>query len=127
MARNRNSYQVRTDDGEAALPCSGSPSYIYDKMDDEYAETFVEIQYFTDATLTTAVQPTAGTAVCDGAYSERLNWLELANGAADATTSESSTRDEPPKGVGPLVAGRVSFSGIVGATHAIVVYHKHGK
>lgn len=129
MAVNRNQYAIRTSAGAMALPCVGNVSYEYEKMDDQYSQTFVEVQYFSSSDTSDAnkVQPTAGTCVCDGAYSDRLNWLELINGTHDAATSESSSRAEPPSGRGPLVAGRVTFAGVSGATHAIVVYHKYGK
>lgn len=129
MAKRAQQYAIRTDAGSIALPCTGTVSYENRKIGDDFMKTFVEIQYFSGEACTDdlKVQPTAGTCTCDGAYSERFNWLELLNGVADATTSESSTRTEPPSGHGPLVGGRVTFDGVTGATHAIVVFHKHAE
>ena len=110
-----NKYQIvsSTANGSYTLPVS---------MLQEYERCYVSILFFTDATLTTQATPSAGT-VKVTLSPDGVNFYTMDNGSFNAADAYLESRPKP-SAASMAVQGKVTYSGVTGASHAVVTFER---
>jgi len=87
-----------------------------------YERCYVTIRFFTDATLATQATPSAGTVEVT-LSPDGVNYYTMDNGSFNAADSYLDTRQKP-SAASMAVQGKVTYSGVAGASHAIVTFER---
>lgn len=119
-----NDFNIQHE-GSAALPVTGSTdTYIKTGLERTSERSYFTVAFFSDATMTTRVTPTAGTVAIAGATNDQMIWKTIAGGSFPAANTYNEDLVIPASS-GPMANVRVVFTGVTGATHASVYVSKY--
>jgi hypothetical protein len=89
--------------------------FFTEEMSADFTDSELSYIIFYSDQFQTVVTPTAGT-ITYTQSADGIHYREMSDGTFDATTSYDAART-PPSGTGLAAKGKVSMTGVTGATH----------
>lgn len=119
-------YNVKTSAGSSILPVTNG-EYFTDMMSPSLSDGEVYLEFFNSSTdagnLTNAVTPTAGTITVAASPIGNVFIRDAQEETIQASSVSVPDADyTPPIISGTAVMGKITFTGITGATHARVIF-----
>ncbi len=95
------------------------------QLDNEYERGYISIKYYSDGSFSTLATPTAGTSTFQGSEDGEI-FASISNGNINAKNVGVGESYSRPTFSGDIRYVKVTFTGVLGATHAQIIISQYG-